>query len=327
MMLRRLCCTLALLGSGLPADELPSPNRRGLYVMNADGSGVRRLLQEPTVGTNNCGSPNWSRDGSRIVFDATHDDAWEVGRIYVLHLTGDSAGQLHEVGPGVGPEWSPDGTQIAFYLHAGMLPGQPQGLCVMNADGTDLRKVSKGIHARWSPNGEFLLCTKAWGAPVGLQIVDLQTLEHWPVEVEGVEFLSKPSFGVESETAVVAARRGSKPCILVLDLTTRPTTIRQELPLPGKPITQVIRSPVDETCIGVRWRDPKDLRLMRVVPAAEGPQIEEIEPDLAACRSCDAAWSPDGKQIVFSSSRLGEAPPYFESLGTDDLPLLRRSKE
>ena len=52
-----------------------------LYVMNADGSGVQRLTDDPADDL----MPAWSPDGSRLAFQTGRDGNWE---IYVINLDG-----------------------------------------------------------------------------------------------------------------------------------------------------------------------------------------------------------------------------------------------
>jgi WD40 repeat protein len=82
----------------------------GIYVMNADGTGVERL------GPQNVEGPAWSPDGSEIAFVdteegsimATRPDGTGLRRI--LDVT-ELVGGVHLV---YGVTWSPDGTKIAF---------------------------------------------------------------------------------------------------------------------------------------------------------------------------------------------------------------------
>lgn len=90
-----------------------------IYVMNADGTGVRRI----TVDTALDGAPAWSPDGSRIAYhsDSTghwsEDAGWVSGNddIWIVNTDGTDKRQItngsdHEFHP----TWSPDGTRIAF---------------------------------------------------------------------------------------------------------------------------------------------------------------------------------------------------------------------
>lgn len=87
-------------------------NREGgtteLYIMNADGSNVRRL----TFGGNST-SGNWHPDGSQIVFQRTVPGfSFEVFKINV-DGTGETRLTTHTAEDSL-PAWSPDGTVIAF---------------------------------------------------------------------------------------------------------------------------------------------------------------------------------------------------------------------
>jgi hypothetical protein len=77
-----------------------------VWVMNADGSGQRRL-----TATGRAHGPTWSPDGSRIAFVDDNRD------IYALNTDGSGLTKLTNEASGVsiyGPDWSPDGSRIAF---------------------------------------------------------------------------------------------------------------------------------------------------------------------------------------------------------------------
>jgi len=81
-----------------------------IYIMDADGTNVKRLVQEGGHAV----EPSWSTDGQRIAF------AWLKSRtsnfdIYIHDLATDMHTQItHDAGDNERPTWAPDGRHIAF---------------------------------------------------------------------------------------------------------------------------------------------------------------------------------------------------------------------
>ena len=120
-----------------------------LYVMRADGKGVRRLARY-AWGTGLA----WSPDGRKIVFVAGGGHGFGTSALYLVNVDGSGLTQLTPLHPDerdVEPAWAPDGTRIAF---ARVERGE---IVVVNPDGSDLRVITPGVdHARrptWSPDG------------------------------------------------------------------------------------------------------------------------------------------------------------------------------
>ena len=116
-----------------------------VYVMNADGSGKRRLAPAfPGM--------RWSPDGAKIAFATWQDSTSDV---YVMNADGSGQERLtSDAGWDGSPAWSPDGQAIAFARH---LAGRPSSeVFVMNPDGSGQRRLTSdatdGTPA-WSPDG------------------------------------------------------------------------------------------------------------------------------------------------------------------------------
>jgi len=106
-----------------------------------DGTGFNRV----TDGPGHKSAPAWSPDGSRIAFQTTQFSAIQIG---VINADGTGFVHLAPGQPGTGPAWTPDG-RIVF---AGR-EDQFSGLFLMNADGSDLRRLTFGSDASpaWRP--------------------------------------------------------------------------------------------------------------------------------------------------------------------------------
>jgi Tol biopolymer transport system component len=137
-----------------------------IYVMNADGSGLKRLTN---CHARDC-SPSWSLDGKKIAFQSDRD-AINYYDIYVMNadgseqtnLTNNSASNLTAH---CAPSWSPDGKKIVFCsrIYTPVNRVQPiytdvnYEICVMNADGSGLKKLTYSYafdgSPSWSPDGK-----------------------------------------------------------------------------------------------------------------------------------------------------------------------------
>ena len=119
---------------------------RGLYVMRADGTRLRRLTPGYlAVAENSEGGVTWSPDGTQLAFEA--DRSLRSG-IWVVRADGS---RLRELARGFDPAWSPRGDLIALKSRGGISValargGRPRLLT---------KSVDDGSHD-WSPDGRTL---------------------------------------------------------------------------------------------------------------------------------------------------------------------------
>ncbi|MFC5721668.1 hypothetical protein ACFP1Z_15965 [Streptomyces gamaensis] len=87
-----------------------------LYVMNADGSGLRRLTDGPGEHTD----ASWSPDGRSVVYSST-GGGLDLPQIFVTGADGGRPVRVtrNDKSYDGAPSWSPDGRWIAFESHAG----------------------------------------------------------------------------------------------------------------------------------------------------------------------------------------------------------------
>jgi tricorn protease-like protein len=124
-----------------------------IYLMNADGSGVTRLTNNPAIDY----VPACSWDGTRIAFMSRRDGNNE---IYIMNSNGTGGTRVtNDSADEWDPAWSPDGTRIAFVSNRA---GNNE-IYVMNSNGTGITRVTNSPasdrYPSWSPDGARIAFT------------------------------------------------------------------------------------------------------------------------------------------------------------------------
>lgn len=130
-----------------------------IYVVNADGSGLTRLTDNPAYDW----LPAWSPDSQRIALYSRRDGDFH--DVYVMNA--DGSGQTH-LAKGITndnlfflspPAWSPDGRQIAFVSDR----DGKFDIYVMNADRSNQTRLTHNPaideYLTWSPDGRQIAFT------------------------------------------------------------------------------------------------------------------------------------------------------------------------
>jgi len=245
----------------------------GLYVMNPDGSGKRRLARHAWVSNVGVGSPAWSPDRRKLVFaahlsrSAAPCDSYCGKEIFVINADGSGLRRLtRNTVADWEPAWSPDGQKIAW-LSRGP-DGTGADVFVMNVDGSDQQnltpKPGNRGEPRWSPDGRAILFT---AVPPGQP----PSASGWPYR--DVYVMNADGSGQRNLTHTPEGGEGHPAWspdgqrIAFSRLTARPW--------------------------GVRF----------VVMNADGSGKHAVTPTLAytgdRAITVTAAWSPDGRRIAF----------------------------
>lgn len=135
-----------------------------ICIMNADGSGMRRLTTEDNL---RHFYPSLAPDGQRVLYAGFREQ--NVYEIYSLNLNDGSVDQLtNRMGVLSAPEVSPDGNSITF-AKGNPNNGQFQ-VMVMDRDGENASNIPQifGWDPTWSPDGKQILY--ASGPDGGVQL-------------------------------------------------------------------------------------------------------------------------------------------------------------
>ncbi len=181
-----------------------------IYVIGSDGSGLTRLTH--TIGNNADANgtyevhPDWSPDGTRIVFSAHGSLVRSEQGVYVMNADGSNATQIFSTtNTESWPSWSPDGSKITFSGFESAAGGG--GLFTISPDGSGLNRVVAGSNvfmADWGSCPEGSTCE---GPPPDTIPPELAAVRDKPDPFtpngDGVRDKTRISFNL-SEPAVVS---------------------------------------------------------------------------------------------------------------------------
>jgi len=252
-----------------------------IYIIDADGKGVRRLTTSPPGVSSS--SPAWSPDGRLIafVFGLASDT-----HIFVMNVDGTDQ-RLLVSGRSSGPAWSPDGRKIAF------LSDETSGVSVIAPEGGQQVNISSGAltgrdalvdAASWSPDGKRLAFA-TWETKVSTTPAD-EGSATYSLTYKGVNL-----YFLNSRRFHIVDADGRHPRTLANTVVTHGSSALS---------------------YGPAW-SPDGIRVAFVSALRGSPQIHTIKPNgsdrvqlTSQGSNYDPVWSPDGRRIAFVSDREGE---------------------
>jgi TolB protein len=265
----------------------------GVYVVNADGGGQRRLARQARL-------PAWSPDGRKIAFESGRN-----GTTGVYAVNADGGGERRLARHGWLPAWSPDGRKIAFFSGNGKI-------YVMNADGSEHLALTKPQPGRmrslaWSPDGRKLAYLNACHPGcLNLYVVrsDGSGLRNLTSKLAAGGHFGDP--GPASDPAW--SPDGQKLAFVrhgVYVVNADGSGLRNLTPKPVGAYADHAWSPDGRKLAFVGARDGNsEVYIMN----ADGSGRRALTRNSAY--DADPAWSPDGRKIAFVSNRDGNYAIY-----------------
>ena len=285
-----------------------------LWMINVDGANRHEFFSSAEY--TNTGSPAWSPDGSKVAFDSTRTlfgENWNQSRIVVVDAT---SGALKDLENGVQPSWSPDGKRIAFTGISGDL----QGLCTMNADGSDVQQlVPNARWAKWSPTEDELVYTQG----TDLWLYDLKTEKHRALIENGYRRMAN-GFNWSPDGRWICFKGDSVTegwHTAVIHREGREKGFRAILP------TSTMPDIIDSGCF-LAWEKPEGKRILTQLSTKEcpNPQLYLLDAEGKAAPQplagldpkrafSNGTWSPDGKRIIFCVRPTERTMPMYYGAG------------
>ncbi len=198
------------------------------------------------------------------------------------------------IGPGRGPAWSPDGTQLVFTLQ-GRRRGQGRTLAIRDMRTRHVREIHTSLSnlnfPRWSPDGRSIVLQGVQqDGRDGIFRVAVDTGEVTPIVLSAKgAFVSWPSWSADGHR-VYYNRGKSSSAPLAIEHDLRTGTERE---FPG--VRGAIASPDGRFLLASPWSDDRVPEL-RLVPTAGGDSRVIYSVNEGGLPW--ANWTPDGKHIL-----------------------------
>jgi len=304
-----------------PVQPKAAPDRVGLYMMDLTNGEVTLIADQPAPGLTQSGSPVWSHDGRRILFDATPGTQWSLTRLESIDL---DEGRLivTDLGTGNCPTFSPADDRIAFLSNA---DGAQTGVWLMKSDGSERRLLGDYGKPIWSPDGRELMIM-SFTNPRRVMVMDANPSKTGMLQLPDQQIFSDPSWvGEKAIVAVIGRTEGDTVALVEISEPGQAEVVRRVLwrraDGPDVEPSYPIYSATTRRCI-FAGGEAKGMALYSVEEGKAGPAkrlgLEGYDPKITGL-----AYSPDGRYVLYSvrgpdRARGGLAPVGRDSAKTGD---------
>lgn len=228
-----------------------------------------------------------------------------VKEIWVMDYDGANQHQLtslHSIS--LTPRWSPDGSRIAFTCYApyrGVVSAQ---ICMYSMDSGKVisfpRFPGTNITPAWSPDGSQLIFSSSMQSSPELYVCDVNCNRPKRLTQSNGANLSPAWNPKTGQTVAFVSDRGGTPQIYLMNSDGTGVT---KIDMPDKGyVIDPAWSPNGQL-LAFSWRRPNDNYDLYIMDPTSR-QILELTRDQG--RNERPSWAPDGRHLVFESTRSGE---------------------
>jgi Tol biopolymer transport system component len=290
-----------------------------IYVMNADGSGKRRLTRNAAPDLRPDvqpawlpdSQPAWSPDGRKIAFETLrhggpfacsdgHPSAGCNWELYVMNADGSGQRRLtRDRATDGGATWSPDGRKLLFHRAR-------SGFYVMNADGSGRRRLAAATgSATWSPDGRMIAFSRGSGDARDVYVINAdgsgqRRLTHSP----GMDL--QPTWSPDGRKIAFVSRRERCPSAAAGSSYVCGNAEIYVMNADGTGQRNLTHNPASGFYSAVAW-SPDGRKMAFSCDRDGNAEIYVMNADGSGQRRLTrnplsdvvAAWSPDGRKILF----------------------------
>jgi WD40 repeat protein len=282
-----------------PVPDPPDPNRFSIELMGVADGDMTLVAEEPALGLVRCGSPAWSHDGRRILFDATPEAQFRLSRLQSIDL-GQDRGTVTDFGPGNCPTFSPADDRIAFLSNA---DGGQVGVWLMKADGSERRPLGDYGIPRWSPDGRQMMII-GFGNLRQVTLMDVNPDKSATLNLRDLRIHSVPSWAGEATiVAVIGANEGDRIALIDVKDPGEPRVkevLWRRAQGPDVAPTYPIYSAPDRRCVFVGGQ-AEGMALYSVRLGDDKP-AKPLSKHGNRRLIVNLAFSPDGRYVLFSDN-------------------------
>jgi Tol biopolymer transport system component len=274
-----------------------------IYALDVETGEVILVADESVRGLPACGSPTWSHDGKRILFDAFPRGQVIFAELKLIELAGEGLA-LASLGAGNSPSFSPDEQRIVFRLGPDAVPDAPEGIWLMQADGSKRRRLGDGIRPQWSPDGRQLMLIDT-STPRKVALMDVDSKKTVNLQLSGSSICATPSWAGASTIVALTGPDGTGDTLALIDVSEpREAKVKHVLWKKHEPIFEMI-DPVYSTsrreCVFIGVTN--DGMALYSVRQGKSDPPKRLESDDYDSQIWDLAFSPDGRYVLFGSTR------------------------